>query len=39
MGSPGIMRSMDDPVNKAFKFAPALRASTGPKKAAPFWAA
>jgi hypothetical protein len=25
--------------NKAFKFVPALRASTGPKKAAPFWAA
>jgi len=25
--------------NKSFKFVPALRASTGPKKAAPFWAA
>jgi hypothetical protein len=25
--------------NKAFKYVPALRASTGPKKAAPFWAA
>ena len=25
--------------NKTFKFVPALRASTGPKKAAPFWAA
>ena len=27
------------PHNKALKFVPALRASTGPKKAAPFWAA
>ena len=25
--------------NKSFKCVPALRASTGPKKAAPFWAA
>jgi hypothetical protein len=25
--------------NKTFKFVPALSASTGPKKAAPFWAA
>ena len=25
--------------NKAFKHVPALRASTGPKKAAPLWAA
>ena len=25
--------------NKSFKFVPALRASTGPKKAAPFWSA
>ena len=25
--------------NKALKFVPALRASTGPKMAAPFWAA
>jgi hypothetical protein len=25
--------------NKSFKFAPALRASTGSKKVAPFWAA
>jgi len=27
------------PHNKAFKFVPGLRPSTGPKKAAPFWAA
>ena len=27
------------PYNKSFKFVAALRASTGPKKAAPFWAA
>jgi len=31
--------ALRDAYNKAFKFVPALRASTGPKKAAPFWAA
>ena len=33
------MRCRETVHNKSFKFVPALCASTGPKKAAPFWAA
>ena len=34
-----VLQEVVEAVNKTFKFVPALRASTGPKKAAPFWAA